>query len=312
MKMNKLILKLLKNVYKCRLKKEEISKFLTGEELNMLMEKGFLKEEVDFPNKCLVKGCNNPVECEIEEEKLIVTDIDIPVHRKTADINDYIVYEILIVSCFYELLDNLIEIPKEKKSEKQIMESCRIEINTEIHKLLFFGSISENIQKSDFFDLLNDSLPPISYKIIALKKSEENAKSLNSIYPKLSPTDLVYDLNLEDMVSKDAKRTLNSWIRAKHIGPGKLPDNMKNSLSTGGKGKGFLENIYVGIILKAIERIKSEILLYGVVVVAFFIISANLGIEILKELKWPVFAISTIVLITYFAKEVMNTKRRES
>ncbi|HUU37731.1 MAG TPA: hypothetical protein VMW46_05945 [Candidatus Desulfaltia sp.] len=54
------------------------------------------------------------------------------------------------------------------------------------------------------------------------------------------------------------------------------------------------------IILEALRGIKSEILLYGVVVAALLIGTAALGIEILKELKWPLVVVFTLALLAYF------------
>ena len=54
------------------------------------------------------------------------------------------------------------------------------------------------------------------------------------------------------------------------------------------------------IILEALRGIKSEILLYAVVVAGLIISTAALGIEILRELKWPLVAVFTVALVAYF------------
>lgn len=54
------------------------------------------------------------------------------------------------------------------------------------------------------------------------------------------------------------------------------------------------------IILEALKGIRSEILLYAVVAAALFIASGSLGIEILRELKWPLLAVFTLGLMAYF------------
>ena len=65
------------------------------------------------------------------------------------------------------------------------------------------------------------------------------------------------------------------------------------------------------IILEAIKGIKSEILLYAVAVATLFIASASLGIEILRELKWPLLAIFSLALLAYFvARAVPQAKTR--
>jgi hypothetical protein len=65
------------------------------------------------------------------------------------------------------------------------------------------------------------------------------------------------------------------------------------------------------IILEALRGIKSEILLYAVVVAALLIGTATLGIEILKELKWPLVIVFTLALLAYFvAGAVPSAKNR--
>jgi len=54
------------------------------------------------------------------------------------------------------------------------------------------------------------------------------------------------------------------------------------------------------IIREALKGIKSEILLYAVAVAALFIASASFGIEILRELKWPLLAVFSLALLAYF------------
>jgi len=65
------------------------------------------------------------------------------------------------------------------------------------------------------------------------------------------------------------------------------------------------------IILEALRGIKSEILLYAVVVAALLIGTAALGIEILKELKWPLVVVFTLALLAYFvAGAIPRAKNR--
>jgi hypothetical protein len=54
------------------------------------------------------------------------------------------------------------------------------------------------------------------------------------------------------------------------------------------------------IVLEALRGIKSEILLYAIVVAGLIIGTAALGIEVLRELKWPLVVIFTLALIAYF------------
>jgi len=65
------------------------------------------------------------------------------------------------------------------------------------------------------------------------------------------------------------------------------------------------------VIIEAIKGIRSEILLYAIAMAALLIGSAGLGIEILKELKWPLTSIFSIALIAYFiARAVPQAKAR--
>jgi hypothetical protein len=63
------------------------------------------------------------------------------------------------------------------------------------------------------------------------------------------------------------------------------------------------------IVLEALKGIKSEILLYAVVVAALFVASASLGIEILRELKWPLLAVFSLALLAYFFGRAMPQAR---
>lgn len=68
---------------------------------------------------------------------------------------------------------------------------------------------------------------------------------------------------------------------------------------------------WTDIVLEALRGIKSEILLYAVVVAALIIGTAALGIEILKELKWPLVIVFTLALLAYFvAGAVPRAKNR--
>ena len=54
------------------------------------------------------------------------------------------------------------------------------------------------------------------------------------------------------------------------------------------------------IILEALKGIKSEILLYAIVVAALLVGSAYFGLAVLKELKWPLILIFSLALAAYF------------
>jgi hypothetical protein len=57
---------------------------------------------------------------------------------------------------------------------------------------------------------------------------------------------------------------------------------------------------FFDVVLEALKGIKSEILLYAVAVAALFVGSASLGIDILRELKWPLLAVFSLGLLAYF------------
>lgn len=63
------------------------------------------------------------------------------------------------------------------------------------------------------------------------------------------------------------------------------------------------------IALEALKKIRSEILAYAVVVAALLIGSASLGLDVLRELKWPLVVVFTVALAAYFfAKAVPRAK----
>ena len=65
------------------------------------------------------------------------------------------------------------------------------------------------------------------------------------------------------------------------------------------------------VLLEAIKGIKSEILLYAIIVAGMFIGAASLGIEVLRELKWPLLIIFTLALLAYlFFGAIPRAKKR--
>jgi len=63
------------------------------------------------------------------------------------------------------------------------------------------------------------------------------------------------------------------------------------------------------IIIEALKGIKSEILLYAIVVAGLIIGSAALGLEVLKAIKWPLIIVFTLALFAYFiARAVPKAK----
>jgi hypothetical protein len=65
------------------------------------------------------------------------------------------------------------------------------------------------------------------------------------------------------------------------------------------------------VVIEAIKGIRSEILLYAIAMAALLVASAQLGSEILRDLKWPLIAIFSVALIAYFiARAVPRAKAR--
>ncbi len=63
------------------------------------------------------------------------------------------------------------------------------------------------------------------------------------------------------------------------------------------------------IVIEALKIIKSEILAYAVIVAALLIGTGSLGLEVLRELKWPLVIVFTVALIAYFfARAVPRAK----
>ena len=68
---------------------------------------------------------------------------------------------------------------------------------------------------------------------------------------------------------------------------------------------------WTDILLEALRGIKNEILLYAVVVAALLVGSASLGIDVLRELKWPLVGVFSIGLVAYFcSRAVPGAKKR--
>jgi hypothetical protein len=63
------------------------------------------------------------------------------------------------------------------------------------------------------------------------------------------------------------------------------------------------------IIIEALKGIKSEILLYAVAVVALLVGSAAFGLDVLKELKWPLILIFSVALVAYFIARAIPKAR---
>jgi hypothetical protein len=76
----------------------------------------------------------------------------------------------------------------------------------------------------------------------------------------------------------------------------------------GTKGKG--EPPLGDLVVEALKGIRSEILLYGIVVIIIIVGSAQFGIAVLETLEIPLLVFATIVLVIYFLLALMGAKKR--
>jgi hypothetical protein len=54
------------------------------------------------------------------------------------------------------------------------------------------------------------------------------------------------------------------------------------------------------IVIEALKIIRSEILAYAIIVAVLLIGTASLGLDVLRELKWPLITVFTVALAAYF------------
>jgi len=64
------------------------------------------------------------------------------------------------------------------------------------------------------------------------------------------------------------------------------------------------------IVLEALKGIRSEILLYGIVVIVIIVGSAQFGIAVLEKLEIPLLVFATIVLVLYFFLSLQGARKR--
>jgi hypothetical protein len=76
----------------------------------------------------------------------------------------------------------------------------------------------------------------------------------------------------------------------------------------GTKGKG--EPPLGDLVVEALKGIRSEILLYGIVVMVIIVGSAQFGIAVLQTLEIPLLVFATIVLVIYFLLALMGARKR--
>jgi hypothetical protein len=76
----------------------------------------------------------------------------------------------------------------------------------------------------------------------------------------------------------------------------------------GMKGRG--EPPWGDLVLEALKGIRSEILLYGIVVIVIIAGSAQFGIAVLEKLEIPLLVFATIVLVIYFILALQGARRK--
>ncbi len=64
------------------------------------------------------------------------------------------------------------------------------------------------------------------------------------------------------------------------------------------------------VLLEALKGIRSEILLYGIVVIIILVGSATFGIAVLQALETPLLVFATFVLIVYFLLALIGARKK--
>jgi hypothetical protein len=64
------------------------------------------------------------------------------------------------------------------------------------------------------------------------------------------------------------------------------------------------------VLREALKGIRSEILLYGIAVIIIIAGSAQFGIDVLRELKYPLLVFATFVLVVYFILSLIGARKR--
>ena len=64
------------------------------------------------------------------------------------------------------------------------------------------------------------------------------------------------------------------------------------------------------LVLQALRGIRSEILLYGIVVIGILVGSAQFGIAVLQTLELPLLVFATFVLLVYFFLALQEARKK--
>ena len=82
------------------------------------------------------------------------------------------------------------------------------------------------------------------------------------------------------------------------------------TVQEGSGTKGAGEPPLGDLVLEALKGIRSEILLYGIVVIVIIVGSAQFGIAVLEKLEIPLLVFATIVLLLYFILALQGARKR--
>jgi hypothetical protein len=65
------------------------------------------------------------------------------------------------------------------------------------------------------------------------------------------------------------------------------------------------------VLIEILKGIRREIFLYAIAVIILLVGSAQLGVEILRELKWPILGFATLVLLLdIFTRALPHARKR--
>ncbi len=65
------------------------------------------------------------------------------------------------------------------------------------------------------------------------------------------------------------------------------------------------------VFIEALKGIKSEVLIYAIVVAVLLVGASSFGLDFVRELKWPLLFIFTLALVAYFlGRSLPQAKQR--
>ncbi len=66
---------------------------------------------------------------------------------------------------------------------------------------------------------------------------------------------------------------------------------------------------WADVLIEAVKVIKSEILIYAIAVAVLLVGASSLGVDVVRELKWPLLFIFTLALVAYFVARAIPQAR---